>query len=216
MITPADLQLCVDLRWGYVKFPVALEPKIDGFRCLVTVDEVGVVRAFSRSGTEWPAVAAALQSALSKWPGCWYDGEIQIKGSWAATNAAKNRGWKFDPDDLCFIVFDGTGLWNIPNTFRIGSELNPVVSRVYQTFATERATVAKWYRKFVKAGYEGIVVKTLDPYTPGRSGNWQRLKPCMTEDVEQADGSIVEMFRGEIVRIRDDKPNKETVYEIQC
>lgn len=200
-MTSADLQLCVDLRWGYVKYPCIVEPKIDGFRCLVTVDEDGTVHAWSRSGTEWPKVAATL-SELARFPGQWFDGELVIGGSWATTNAAKNRGWEFDPNDLAFIVFDGPSDVMMWHTYHVGSAANPVCCRDYKAYAANREDIETWYRKFVNAGYEGIVVKAVTLYASGRSGNWQRLKPCMTEDVPQPDGTVHEMFRGEVVRIR--------------
>ena len=196
MMTPADLQLCVDLRWGYVQYPCIVEPKIDGFRCLVTVDTDGMVHAWSRSGREWPAVADAL-AELSQFPGAWFDGELVIGGSWASTNAAKNAGWKFDADDLLFLYWHTTaqgGFIRHHKTHRI--------RRIAANLCQNRADVEQFYRAAVAAGYEGIVIKKERPYTPGRSGNWQRLKPRMTEDVPQADGSIHEMYRGECVRVR--------------
>lgn len=177
-MTSSDLQLCTDLRWGYVKYPCYVEPKVDGFRCLVTVDDDGTVHAWSRSGREWPKVAAAL-SELQQFPGCWFDGEIQISGSWAATNAAKNRGWVFDPDSLMFAIFD------MPKPLFKSFYVECPTGRcglLMRLTAECRAEVELMYSSFLAQGYEGIVVKNLDaPYTAGRSGHWMRLKPAKSK-----------------------------------
>ena len=194
---PSDLQLCVDLNWSAVKYPCIVEPKIDGFRCLVTVDDDGTVRAFSRSGTEWPKVAAALHE-LSRFRGAWLDGELVIGDSWATTNAAFKRG-EFDPDTLHLYVFDGTEdarqyIWFADF---------PRISSILGRWCGTRSDIEREYNAALKRGHEGIVVKRLGAtYRAGRSGQWMKLKPNDTTDLF-GDGAWREMQGGEIVRVRE-------------
>lgn len=196
-MTPKDLQLCVDLDWNTVTYPCIVEPKIDGFRCLVTVDEDGTVHAWSRSGREWPKVAAAL-SELSHFPGAWFDGELLIGGSWAATNAAFKRG-TFNADDLHLYVFDGSAearqfLWFLDF---------PRISTVPGTWCGSRSDIEAAYKAAIGTGHEGIVVKKPDArYTAGRSGNWMKLKPQPTQDVFK-NGQWHEQHDGQTVRVRE-------------
>lgn len=207
-MTPKNLQLCVDLDWPRVQYPCVVEPKIDGFRCLVTVDDDGTVHAWSRSCAEWPKIAAAL-SGLSRFPGQWFDGELVIGGSWAATNAAKNRGWEFDADDLEFVVFDGRvdllgGFTTLATADALPRFEHVTVGA--RLLARDRAEVELMYRAALQKGFEGIVVKRLNaPYAAGRTGNWMKLKPQQTNDVQQPDGTWHETLNGAVVRVRDDK-----------
>lgn len=196
-MTPKDLQLCVDLDWNTVTYPCIVEPKIDGFRCLVTVDEDGTVHAWSRSGAEWPKVAAAL-SELSYFTGCWFDGELVIGGSWATTNAAMKRG-EFDPDDLQFTVFDGDDLARLHIWLLDFGR----VSLSQWARCRDRAEVECQFEKALADGHEGIVVKRLGAtYARGRSGNWLKLKPQATRDVFE-NGRWLEKSGNNITRIRE-------------
>jgi ATP-dependent DNA ligase len=210
-MTPADLPLCIDLDWSRVQYPCIVEPKIDGFRCYVEVDDDGTVHPYSRNGREWSWLAPAL-SELSAMPGACFDGELVIGGSWATTNAAVKRQ-TCESGDVKFYVF--TPLLRRPNAAPPRwAELDAPhgLYRLRGESCRDRYAVEAWYHRFVDMGYEGIVVKAADRLgrtaaaRPGRSGDWMKLKPQPTDDVFQ-DGRFVEVDRatGEAVRERLDK-----------
>lgn len=197
MLTSKDLQLCVDLDWNCIQYPCIVEPKIDGFRCLVTVDDDGTVHAWSRSGREWPKVAAAL-SELARFKGAWLDGELQIGGSWATTNATMKRD-EFSPDDVHLYVFDGSPE---PRQFLWFLDF-PRVSTVSGIWCGTRSDIEAAYQTVLGNGFEGIVVKKMGAsYRGGRTGNWMKLKPQPTQNVFK-NGKWLEQRDGQTVRVRE-------------
>lgn len=208
-----DLQHPSDLDWTRVAYPVAVEPKIDGCRCLAAVDSTGTVRATSRLGTEWTAIIPAL-SDLARFPGVAFDGEIVVGGAWGRTNGAIHRR-VLSTSDLAAVQFHAFDLPDHPGTYTERRAalaaliaMLPVGSRVTMTpevLCPDRAAVEAEFARVVGAGGEGIVVKRLaDRYTAGRTGSWGKLKPQPTMDVFK-DGRCLEMLNGRVHRVRHDR-----------
>jgi ATP-dependent DNA ligase len=207
-----NLQHPADLNWTCVAYPVAVEPKIDGCRCIATVGMDGTVRAYSRRNTEWTAIAPALAD-LSRFLGWTFDGEIQVGGAWGRTNGAIHRR-VLSPAELATVVFHAFDLPTHPGTqterravlVSMLADLparSPIRIVPSVDCADERAVRAEFARVVANGG-EGIVVK--DPsarYMAGRGGAWSKLKPQITTDI-RIFGTVVERGDG-IVRVRHDR-----------
>lgn len=196
VITAETFQLCADLNWKKVEYPCIVEPKIDGVRCFVVVDDDGVVHPYTRSGREWTVIAPFLQE-LSQFPRRWFDGEIQIDGEWGPTNAAVH-GKIRDGAKVEYTVF--AGALDYLTHYELISTRQPEWCKCYN-----RAEVEAYYLECLRSGYEGVVVKLLGiGYTHGRSTAWMKLKPHKTLDVF-VDGRCVELRDGTIIRERFDR-----------
>jgi len=56
----------------------------------------------------------------------------------------------------------------------------------------DEASIQSAFEHYVREGFEGIVIKSLDgPYSFGAGNDWQRLKPAQTTDLE-----VVEVVEG--------------------
>jgi len=208
-----DPQLATDLDWRNLRYPCAVEPKIDGCRCLVVIDEAGVAHPFSRRGTEWAAVAPALRD-LARFVGVTFDGEIVVAGSWGKTNGAIHRR-TLPAADLANVVFHVFDLPEHPGTYTerraalaaMAAQLpeNSPVHLVPSFDCRDRTAVEAVFARVVANNGEGIVVK--DPraaYTPGRAATWGKLKPQPTTDVFLG-GKCLELRGGRVYRVRADK-----------
>ena len=208
-----DPQLATDLDWRQLQYPCTVEPKIDGCRCLVVIDEAGGVHPFSRRGAEWTAIAPALRN-LARFPGVTFDGEIVVAGSWGKTNGAIHRR-ALSPAELASVVFHAFDLpsHDGPQAGRRAALVDllatlPATSaiRVVPSVpCADRTTVEVEYARIVAEGGEGIVAKAPGAaYTPGRAGTWGKLKPQPTKDVFRG-GRCLELRGGRVYRVRADK-----------
>jgi ATP-dependent DNA ligase len=203
-----DPQLATDLDWRTVRYPVAVEPKINGCRCVVAVDATGGVHPFSRRGTEWTAITPAL-AHLARFPGQTFDGEIVVGGTWGRTNGAIHRK-RLTADTLATVVYHIFDLPSHPGTYteRRGELLRLGVPGVVESrVCLGRAEVQAEYARVVAAGGEGVVVKAIDSrYQPGaRTNDWMKMKPQPTTDVFEGGRWLEYRPSGALLRVRDDK-----------
>ena len=203
---PFTCALCSDYAGsGTVAMPVAVEPKLDGVRCLADVGPAGVVY-WTRTGRQLPDLPH-ISRALSINPplGMMLDGEL-IGESFGATLSAL----KTNPEALRFVVFDalpsrmfrerdgrrtadaGDYMPRRTRLTTIGASFGPGVSVVPSVEAITWNQVEAAYRRYRSEGYEGAVLKNLfSGYPWGRSRMWTKLKPEVT-----VEGRIVEVIGG--------------------
>jgi bifunctional non-homologous end joining protein LigD len=217
--TPGACQLAVDCDLPAMAFPVQVEPKIDGCRCLVVCTASGAT-AYSRRGTVWHAVTSALPD-LSRLAGWVMDCEVQFGGAWGPTNAAIHRR-DLSPSEVAGMrlhVFDALTAAEYADgaTSRPQSERTATVARLLRRIRDGRIvrvpSVVAWsarevvrlHDRAVADGYEGVVCKRLDAgYAIGRQSHWQKVKATATEDWV-AGGAVVEGRDGRVLRIRLDR-----------
>ncbi|MGZ6616909.1 MAG: ATP-dependent DNA ligase [Solirubrobacteraceae bacterium] len=168
-----------------------MEPKWDGFRLLVAVDQQRRVRAWSRRGASLGDRLGRLLEPLADLPGgSVFDGELvalssrdgRVVQDFAAVCRATLQGNGAAASQLHLVAFDllelaGDDLRTLPwvkrtellrETFPAGNGL-----RLVQTQPASRAA----HDQLVALGFEGSVLKRPgSTYRPGRQTTWRKYK----------------------------------------
>lgn len=197
-------QLATDKLPRSLEYPVLVEPKFDGVRVLAFIENAGVlpkVTLWSRSGrqyTNFPSVVEALEKCVTA-RGIVLDGEV-IGDNFQElmTEARRTKAKKDSPQSsVTYHVFD----WVYADKFKRGQidprlllnerldkltnlvKANSVVKLVKGKVAYNYQDIDAIYDHYVKAGYEGVIVKQNALYGFGRSNRWIKLKPTSTLDL---------------------------------
>jgi hypothetical protein len=189
-----------------VKYPVRVEPKLDGLRC-IAVKHNGEVTMFTRNGTvleTLPTIKAALESA--DWDNFVLDGEAM--GSDWNESASVVMSHKKGKDDsgIIFHIFDAMHFddWRdqacdilLHDRITLTDELvrlsqNKCILAVEGEEVNSDEELMQFYSKTMEKGYEGIMVKDISSkYTFKRSNSVMKLKPVMTYE-----GIVVGSYEG--------------------
>lgn len=191
---------------GKVNYPVRVEPKLDGLRC-IAVKQNGAVTFYTRNGTvleTLPTVKAVLENA--PYDNIVFDGEAMGQDWNESASVLMSRKDKKDDSNIVFNVFDAMSLkdWVAQKTDLtyesrciIVRELvvatnNDRVRQVPHIMAKNEQELKDFFQKCMDDGYEGVMLKRLDtPYKFKRSDNILKLKPCVTYE-----GVIVGNYEG--------------------
>lgn len=191
-----------------VKYPVRVEPKLDGVRC-VAVKKDGIVTFHTRNGSvleTLPRIKAALENVP-------YEGDFVLDGEamgrdWnESTSVLMSSKTKKDDRNIFFNVFDYvpcadwiaqktsmTYLHRIQHVDDIVCRLaeGSNVRQVPHVMAKNEEELKTFFAKCMNEGYEGVMLKTLhEPYKWDRSKNILKLKPCVTYE-----GVVVGWYEG--------------------
>jgi bifunctional non-homologous end joining protein LigD len=190
MSPPEPMLSCSVQRWPEGGEWV-LQPKWDGFRLLIEVDDDRRVRAWSRHGTSLTTRLGGLTAAFAEAaPGSVFDGELVVVSDrngrpaqdFAAVCRAVLRDDATAAEDLRFVGFDvlalgGEDLRGRPWTERNSrlTEALPVSDRVRQVESLPASP--KGHAAIVALGFEGTVLKRPNsPYRPSRQRAWLKHK----------------------------------------
>jgi ATP-dependent DNA ligase len=174
-----------------------LQPKWDGFRLLIEVDDDRRVRGWSRHGTSLTKRLGGLTAAFARAPsGSVFDGELVVVSErngrpvqdFAAVCRAVLRGEAMAAEGLRFVGFDVLAVGGEDFRGRSWTERNgrlsealprcDLVRRVESLPATRAAHAA-----IVGLGFEGTVLKRPNStYRPGRQRVWLKHKARYTVD----------------------------------
>ena len=190
MVVP-EAMLSVSARAWPAGGEWVLQPKWDGYRLLVAVDEHRRLRAWSRHGTSLTAHLDALLAPLERLPaGTILDGELVAIGEsdgqpvqdfgavgravFAAqpASAARLRYIAFD-----LLALDGEDLRDRPWRERDSGlrDALPTDPRIRAIATLPAAEVA--HAQLIALGFEGSVLKRVkSAYRPGRSRAWLKQK----------------------------------------
>lgn len=194
-----------------VSYPVRIEPKLDGLRC-IAVKQNGVVSFFTRNGTSletMPRIKASLEKAE-------YDDIVLdcegLASDWnESASVMMARKTQRDDSNLVLNVFDAMDINSWVNqvcTMTYADRVKLVhqvikecqltcgadvpVRQVPHIMARNEDELKAYFAKCMDEGYEGIMVKTLGtPYKFKRSEYILKLKPCVTYE-----GVIVGHYEG--------------------
>lgn len=191
-----------------VNYPVRIEPKLDGLRC-IAVKQNGEVTLFTRSGSTLetlPRIKSLLEKA--PWDNFVLDAEV-MGADWNET-ASVAMSYKRGKDDSSMVlhVFDAMPFddWRDQETILtlsdrvlLASELvsqtkSTSVSCVDGKIVNNLSELLKYYNDCMEQGYEGIMLK--DPnakYAFKRSKAVMKMKPVTTYE-----GVIVGHYQGNI------------------
>jgi ATP-dependent DNA ligase len=194
-----------------VSYPVRVEPKLDGLRC-IAVKQNGEVTFYTRNGTvleSMPKIKAALEAA--KYDNIVLDGE-GMAADWNESASVMMSKTQKDDSNLYYNVFDAMPLadWVAQETAltyaercKIANEVvlacvdfaqnaTPRVRLVPNITANNEDELKAFFARCMNDGYEGVMLKRMDtPYEWDRSKNILKLKPCVTYE-----GVIVGHYEG--------------------
>lgn len=189
-----------------VDYPVRVEPKLDGLRC-IAIKHNGAVTMFTRSGSEidtLPTIKAALEAAV--WDDFVLDGEVMGKDWNESASVVMSKKNNKDDSNMVYNVFDAMAfdVWRDQNSeddlaerVALVAELvssvdDSHVVQVEGTTVKSQEELMTFYSKTMEKGYEGIMVKSLEsPYVFKRSDAVLKLKPVTTYE-----GVIVGHYEG--------------------
>lgn len=190
VITAPKPMLCHDTRGDFSAIPAdwIIEPKLDGFRWMMVVEEDRVRSYAGRNGTDHTGETPKVEAEIATLPvGTILDGEM-IGGSYSATvsTALANGG------TLSYVVFDvlaygGQNITNWPWHHRRGilEDVFAECDHWKVTVLNPRSDVYESvHQAWLDAGCEGSVAKRPDSlYYPGkRSHDWVKCKPQGTAE----------------------------------
>lgn len=188
-----------------VKYPVRVEPKLDGLRC-IAVKKDGVVTFFTRNGSvleSMPKIKAALESA--DYDNIVLDGE-GMATDWNESASVMMSKTQKDDSNLFYNVFDAMGLgdWTSQQSTATYDKRCSLVAKVVDLVdqacvrqvphinAKNEEELKAFFSKCMNDGYEGVMLKTLDTYYEwDRSKNILKLKPVVTYE-----GCVVGSYEG--------------------
>lgn len=198
-----------------VKYPVRVEPKLDGLR-LIAVKKDGVVTFFTRNGTileSMPRIRAALTNA--KFDNVVLDGEgmaadwnesSSVMMSGRSVDSKTGKKEQKDDSNIFYNIFDAMNLdeWTKQESTAtydkrvalvatiVDAVNSSCVRQVSHINAKDEEELKAFFSKCMNDGYEGVMLKTLDSYYEwDRSKNIRKLKPVVTYE-----GCVVGWYDG--------------------
>lgn len=188
-----------------VKYPVRVEPKLDGLRC-IAVKKDGTVTFFTRNGSvleSMPKIKAALEAA--DYDNVVLDGE-GMAADWNESASVMMSKTQKDDSNLFYNVFDAMNLeeWTKQESVATYDKRCALVTTVVEKVgahcvrqvphidAKNEDELKAFFSKCMNEGYEGVMLKTLDTYYEwDRSKNILKLKPVVTYE-----GCVVGSYEG--------------------
>lgn len=197
-------------EWKPVEAAVAgkdsiLEPKYDGIRLLVEVDDQGVVHTYTRTGNEQTGKLPEIENdlALNLPPNTILDGEavgfVNVNGvltqDWGKAQSVLGSGVakaKLRSKDITLVIFDvlefgGNETTALPFKNRREFLENLFAAKSFKRviLTPQLAATDENHDDLVAKGYEGSMVKWLDSrYAVGQRGRgWYKIKATDEADV---------------------------------
>lgn len=188
-----------------VTYPVRVEPKLDGLRC-IAVKKDGVVTFYTRNGTvleTLPNIKKVLEDA--QYDNAVLDGEAMGSDWNESASVLMSSKSKKDDTNIVYNVFDAMSIdeWLNQESLSEYADRCSLVEVIVQKCAARVRQVphinAKsedelkaFFAKCMNEGYEGVMLKTLTTtYEWDRSKNILKLKPCVTYE-----GVVVGTYEG--------------------
>jgi len=211
-----NFSVCLCKKWKGKEFATdewIAEPKLDGVRCIILIDQNGNAIAKSRNGKVLPGAKHVAQILGQKVSNIVLDGEIVYKDFRTSVSLVKSES-NWESSKLIFHAFDGMpyDLW--PQTWEkdikfrkrwLREQLSQVDSKnielVPSFLISEKGSDFDGaypngmdaFENFVSQGYEGAVFKRIESfYKHSRTSDWLKFKP-----VKEDDFVILEVLEGE-------------------
>ena len=185
-----------DKRKDKVTYPVDVQPKLDGVRCLAYWDGDSV-KLMSRGGKQWECCQHIIDELETVLPKGWVlDGELYIHGSTFQEITKLVKKLRPESVNVEFHVYDvpragnwcGNGGWdnrkNVLNDFHGNHGHCKSVKVVRTDFAAHEEDVYELQSEYLEEGYEGAIVRESDgEYKFGyRSNKLLKVKNFMDEE----------------------------------
>ena len=191
-----------DKRKNKVDYPVDVQPKLDGCRCMAYWNG-GKVELISRNGKQWENCDHIIRDLENCLPHDWVlDGELYIHGKSFQEITKLVKKWRPESEEVMFHVYD------IPRTGNRSEEnlsdwdgrmleLEKFYGMLYEGKSTSVTTVTTYQAdteevvyelqsQFLEDGYEGAIVREYDGmYRFGhRSNKLLKVKNFMDDEYE--------------------------------
>lgn len=214
-----------DDRKDKVTYPVWVQPKLDGARCVH-----GITGPFSRNGKPWKTVqhiSDALQPVFEKYPDIIFDGELychKLNNNFEKIMSLikKTKPTKADIEESAAVVQHH--IYDIVDTTLTFSQrldklnnilteclgecnISKVVCIVPTFYCDSISQVDRYYEEFMALGYEGQMIRLDKPYENKRSANLLKRKEFDEKeyyivDIEEGDGNKTGMC-GRFILLKD-------------
>jgi DNA ligase 1 len=152
-----------------------VQPKLDGFRCMVTRSATGEIMCYSRQGKELDAlehIREAIDAFLPE--GIILDGEVYLHGVPLQGIASLAKRQQLGTERLVYNVYDSISDDSFPYRYAeakevVGRANSPIVIMVKNEVVKDRDEVWNLFEQYRNAGYEGAMLRILEsPYEAGR------------------------------------------------
>lgn len=195
-----------------IKYPAMIQPKLDGVRCLSSLNSDGEVHLVSREGKEWHHlnhIRVELKKMLK--PGLYIDGELFTKAlTFQEITSITRKSLTLDKEEaekekiMEYHVYDLIDVNNLEMTFSERSELlgklhkaskAKSVKLVETKVIKNEDEMKKLYEKYLEEGYEGAMLRNIDSVYkmgPTRSNDLIKIKPT-----DESEAKIVGFAEGE-------------------
>lgn len=189
-----------------VTYPVRVEPKLDGLRC-IAVKKDGEVTFFTRNGSileTLPKIKAAIEAI--NFDNIVFDGEAMGEDWNESASVLMSHKSHKDDSNIVYNIFDAMPLadWVAQETkltykdrvafasYMLDDTQNMPLRQVPHIMAQNEAELKAYFAKCMDEGFEGVMLKSMDTlYEFKRSKNILKLKPCVTYE-----GVIVGHYEG--------------------
>lgn len=194
-----------------VKYPIRVEPKLDGLRC-IAVKQAGKVTFHTRNGTvleTLPKIRSIIEAI--EHDDVVLDGEAMGENWNESASVLMSRKEKKDDGNIFYNVFDAMALsdWINQESNTTYSERCKLASSIVSAcqhvpgadarirlvphiIVNDESELKSYFARCMNDGYEGVMLKRTDtPYEWDRSKNILKLKPCITYE-----GTVVGHYDG--------------------
>ncbi len=195
-------------------WPLYLQPKLDGVRCLIQYDKEYGVKAYSRTGKEWKNIdhiRMQLWDFFQKYPNIVLDGELynhDLKDDFEKIISLVRKTKPTLEDRLeseemvqfhCYdtvmehMDFRGRNKFIHDNFGAFGkfdSDVN-IIMPVYSMMVFDTEQVEAFHESYLEKGYEGSILRQNKPYECKRS--WTLMK---VKDFSDAEATITGWVEG--------------------
>jgi DNA ligase-1 len=188
--------LALEMEEKNIKFPVMIQPKLDGIRCLI-YKKNGIVfqsrqnKLFEPFQHLLPELEKLLDSSTI------LDGELYCHGlGFEKITSMVRRGKTRHPevDKLQYIIYDVIGpgtytermkpIQHITSNLSNSSNLSISVSIIETIIVHSMKEVEEAHTKYTSMGYEGIMLRQNGLYKEGRSKDLLKYKKFMDKEYE--------------------------------
>lgn len=180
---------------GGVTYPVWVQPKLDGVRCLLYLNPEGNVVFQSRQNTVYPPFEPMVED-VKGWlarmpPGTILDGELYTHGMAFEEIVSMVRRSKKRTKPIQYTLYDffvrGENRWTYEERLALltqASRPGNHVELIETQQVTKEADVRTWLDHYLEKGYEGIMVRRNGPYKEGRSKDLLKYKLFKDDEFE--------------------------------
>tara|TARA_R110002050_G_scaffold229521_1_gene365135 strand:- start:26 stop:865 length:840 start_codon:yes stop_codon:yes gene_type:complete len=180
---------------------VYMQPKLDGVRCIIQLNDKGEVIAYSRTGKPWlniNHILSNLKPLFSSQPDVILDGELynhDLKDNFEKIISLVRKQKPTNEDRLeskelvqfhCYDYANGSDSYGIRMDNLIASDMYSYCIKFVPTTLVAEDQTQSQHQLNLDEGYEGSILRLDSPYQRKRSYNLQKFK-----DFHDAEATII-------------------------